>query len=310
MINAIDALISSYPSHYITENTVMFSELIFSILNGQFKCSDSQSNQEQIIPSLYLLFSHFIESVGENFRQHVPPFQEKLFDMSKGQHRNLRGYATMMLAKIAVVLQIPDILQICFSSISMNVKLKHVFLRINVFNAFRIVLRSVSSWNENEQFSKMANDIQNSVHEILIPILSSVVSGNSEAKELFESAAALWARCVIVFEWKDLEPKDIESVLSKIDILFENDNGKVLDYAELLMGFVGDDEAWNSVGSVAPNLAIRIFAQNQWYFVRTPDEILEFFKNVLSQCEDVNKLILEKVHYNERVLKTITDRLS
>lgn len=313
MINAINSLISSYPSNYIIENIQMISQLIIQILDCNIKCfttkSDHSSPEEKVFPSLYELFNHFVETVGESFNQLLPFYQDKLVDLSKGSSRNMRGYAAMMLAQIAFVIQSPDILQLCFTSINMNVKLKHVFVRINIFNAFRILLRNVQVWQENEQFAKLANDIQNNVHGIVIPFLNSVVSGNSEAIDLFESAAALWSRCVIVFGWKDIPPKDIATILSKIDILFENDFGKSIDYAELVMGFAGDEDAWDAINSVAAKLAIRIFVQDQWYFVRTSPEIIEFFKNILIQSGDINKLVLENVHSNERVLKTVNERI-
>lgn len=314
MISAIDALISAYPSRYIAENAKEISQLILKTMNEDIFCfltqESKQSVEEKIMQPLFMLLNHFIEALGPNFVELLPIFQEKLCGLSKGKSRNLRGYATEMLAQIAVTLQSLDILQVSLSSIMLNIKLKHVYLRINIFNAFRIVLRNMELWKEHEHLLAIINQIQNSAREVLLPILSSVVCGNSESKELFESAAALWARCVIAFNWSELSPKDAASVFSKVDSLFDNDDGKSVDLAELLFLYSNDQNSWNFVSPFAVKIAIRIFIQSEWNFQRTPKAILEFAKNILVNNEDTAKLILINVGFNERKQKIITDRLN
>lgn len=310
-VQAINALISAYPSHYIIENSEEISKLILASINGELKCFSESNADEKIMQPIFLLFDHFVETVGENFSDMLPYFQERLFELTKGQARNLRGYAALILTRISIVLQNADLLQLSFSSILMNARLKHMFLRINIFNAFRLALRNCEMWQGNQQLVELAGQIYNSIQPPLIEILGSVISGNNESKDLFEAAAALWARCMIVYDWSDFQDIRPDLVFQKVETVLDNDNGKCVDLASLLLAFSTKEDAWSQVESVAVKIAIRVFAQNEWDFQTTPQDVAEFCKNVLlGSDEDVAGVIASCVGSNERVQKTITDRLS
>ncbi|OHT00716.1 hypothetical protein TRFO_32483 [Tritrichomonas foetus] len=301
MINAITAIISAYPPNYVIENANSFAILIDKALKSEFeffKIGDlKQSADVSFMPSIMSLFEHFIDIVGTNFSQLLPMFQEKLIKLANGKVRNFRGYAILMLSHIAITLQSSDIMQIALSAISGNIRLKHVYLRTNLFNAIRIILRG-----NPEIFAPHQQLIQ----EILMQILQNVASGSSENKELFESAVALWCRCILAFHWQTA-PNDVVSILSKVDTLFQNDNGKCYEYAELLSMYA--ENSWTEIAETAIKIAIRIFAQKEWNFLKTPQNVLDFAKKVFMQHQNLVETIQVRVGFNQRIQKTIMDRL-
>ena len=301
IINAITQISSSYSPNYIIENSNFYYSLLIETLDKKITCfSNLESRsacEHQIMPSILSLFEHFIQIVGTNFAQQLSSFQSKLINISQGNSKYLRGVAILFLADIAIVLNSPDILQITASMITINLKIKHALLRVNVFNALRILLRS------GPEVIQIFSSQQQLIKNIIAPIIQ---SDTTETKELLESAIALWARCIISFEWQ-VSPSDIALVLSKVSVIYDDDNGKCVDYSELLLLY--SRESWDIISEAATRIAIRSFSQDNWTFNHIPPKITEFLKSILMKNDQIINIIQVNTSFNQRIQKIIFDRL-
>lgn len=315
MIKAIDDL-SSFYQEYVTANAQIYCKLILTTITSQSKCFHQLYSpaavEEQVMPAIYLLFNHVVEILGVNFTQFLlnpldqdsPNLQSTLFNLAQGKKRNIRGYATLILSHIAIAIQSPDILQLAMNSIRLNIKNNNINLRINLFNGLRYLLRYPQIFSQSE----LSQPILEAAHPLLLTLVKSFAE-NREAKDLMESTLALLARCIVSCQWTDLGVENICQLLSLLDVLSDFDNGKCFDFVELLAAFATNQQSFAAISEEALKFSIRVYTQDYWYFTHTPQNILDFAKNVLIQNGQLVESVFEKVGFNQRIQQTLLNRL-
>ena len=297
MINAIIALVQISSTEAVAAQSSQIHELVLGMLSGQYPSASSDGAELVLVPAICNLLYYWAAVMGQGFGQYISQYMGVFMAILSGRKKNKKGAVILALAQLGVAAHSQEILSVAASNAVQSVEMNHVLMRTSVLNALNLLVREVpASVAEGQPRFK----------PVVEKILGAVCQGTNENYALFEAAAGLWASCVVAYNW-EADADTIVNILSHLDVDFEDDMGRSIDFAKLCakIGETGNEALVLQV----KRMATRLFTETEWHYSRTPVEIKQFLGRLLTASGSAADEIRQILEFNQRMLRLVLSRL-
>ena len=299
MINALIAIVQISSTEVVAPQSDKIHKFVSTMLSGQYPSTSSDGAGLVLIPAVCNLLYYWVSVMGQGFGGYLPQYLGLFTSILSGRTKNKKGAVILALAQLGVAAHSQEILGVAASNAVQSVEINHVTMRTSVLNALNLLVREVpASVAEGQPRFK----------PVVEKVLVAVCQGTSENYALFEAAAGLWASCVVAYNW-EADAETIVNILSHLDVDFEDDMGRSIDFAKLCCAKKLSETGNEALVLQAKRMATRLFTETEWYYSRTPAEIKQFLGRLLVASGSAADEIRQILEFNQRMLRLVLSRL-
>jgi hypothetical protein len=283
-----------YSNPHLIETLAGYLNSLFQdTLNGKLVCLKQTVRAEvEILPVVFNLFVFAISIFKESWSEFVSVYHSRFIQLLTGKNRFMKSYAILGMAALGSAVNSTELLQLAISNSVQALHVSQIFMKTNVFNALNILIRV------NYEGLVVHADV---IRSAIFPVFTTL----KDQYLLYESAAALWCNCTIVFGWQ-IDINEATLVLSNVQIQCGEDLGRSVDFAK----FIATINLGPSFMGIAKRIAVRGFTRPAYFFGLIGDGNLRTLRALILDSLDVEQELMQMLGFDQRTTRLVVTRLS